>query len=600
MAIKELEQGLGFIKRGYNTVEAAAAASTGNGKGKVVFDTTHKIICVGGVAFGGNITDATFNESILTITKATGDPVVINFSDIASASRMMEVFQDFADLMGLDSQNGLDYSGTNYLGGTQGAKSLKDADVILDSKIKEVADAIEGLDGTAGVATVNNGVVTIKRQVKQTDGKIATDSASGIDLAKVATTGDAEDVTFTPYAPTGLGSGDGIDATNVQDAIEQVVDEIIKNEQTTENAIEAIKNAAGLTNNLQYQPGQGTQYIDDATDISDALNKLDEALGQVAGGSVSDVQVGGTSIVGTAGVANIATDGTYNESTNKIATEETVSNAIEDLDSDATIATKSGKKITIKKKVVETNGEIGIETGSQSGIDFADVASTGNAEDVNYSAGSGTGMSATNVKGALDELAGKVANKAVTVEEAQTPTQGYIKSYNVKQGGTTVGTIDIPKDFLVTAAEVDTVTAADKEPGGKFENNPDFQVGDKYIDFTINVKSGTATDEHIYLNVKDLCDVYTAQQNATQVQLAIDANNVISATIVAGSIDTTELADSAVTTAKIADSVVSVSQTVPIIVANSSTATTLATVAGKEIKAKVALFWDEWESGDGQ
>lgn len=239
--IKTLEQGLGFIKRGYNSVEAAAAASTGNGKGKVVFDTTHKIICVGGVAFGGNITDATFANSVLTITKATGNPVEIDFSDIASASSMMQVFEDFAGLMGLDSNNQLDHSGTNYLGGTQGAESLRDADVILDSKIKEVADAIEGLDGTAGVATVNNGVVTIKRQVKQTDGEIATDSASGIDLAKVATTGDAEDVAFTPYTPTGLGSGDGIDATNVQDAIEQVVDEIIKNEQTTENAVEAIK-----------------------------------------------------------------------------------------------------------------------------------------------------------------------------------------------------------------------------------------------------------------------------------------------------------------------------------------------------------------------
>ena len=57
----------------------------------------------------------------------------------------------------------------------------------------------------------------------------------------------------------------------------------------------------------------------------------------------------------------------------------------------------------------------------------------------------------------------------------------------------------------------------------------------------------------IYINVKTLVDVYTAQASASQIQLAISATNEISATIVAGSVGTTELADSAITTVKIAD-----------------------------------------------
>ena len=108
------------------------------------------------------------------------------------------------------------------------------------------------------------------------------------------------------------------------------------------------------------------------------------------------------------------------------------------------------------------------------------------------------------------------------VKEA-TPDTGYFATYQL-YGQVGSGSaapisgsakINIPKDFLVKSAEVKTVTAADKEEGGIFYNNPDFAVGDKYIDFVVNVKEGTATDEHIYLNVKDLVDVYTGGDGIT-------------------------------------------------------------------------------------
>lgn len=117
------------------------------------------------------------------------------------------------------------------------------------------------------------------------------------------------------------------------------------------------------------------------------------------------------------------------------------------------------------------------------------------------------------------------------VKEA-TPDTGYFATYQL-YGATAGGTpapiagsqkINIPKDFLVKSGEVKTVTAADKASGGIFENDPNFQVGDKYIDFVVNVKDPTqVTDEHIYINVKDLVDVYTGGAG-----VSIDGNNAIS------------------------------------------------------------------------
>lgn len=108
-------------------------------------------------------------------------------------------------------------------------------------------------------------------------------------------------------------------------------------------------------------------------------------------------------------------------------------------------------------------------------------------------------------------------------------------TYTVKQGDTLVGTIDIPKDMVVTAGEVVT--------------NPAGQPAGTYIKLTLaNVK------DPLYINVGNLVDIYKAKANAAQVQVAIDsATREISASIVAGSIGATELADGAVTTAKIAD-----------------------------------------------
>ena len=143
----------------------------------------------------------------------------------------------------------------------------------------------------------------------------------------------------------------------------------------------------------------------------------------------------------------------------------------------------------------------------------------------------------TNLVGAVNEVKSAVDSAKTAGEVTVTTdstTKGYLKTYTIKQGGVEISKIDIPKDLVVTSGEV--VVDPDGQPAGT------------YIKLTI-----ANQETPIYINVKTLVDVYTAQASASQIQLAISATNEISATIVAGSVGTTELADSAITTVKIAD-----------------------------------------------
>ena len=131
---------------------------------------------------------------------------------------------------------------------------------------------------------------------------------------------------------------------------------------------------------------------------------------------------------------------------------------------------------------------------------------------------------------------------AVTLEEQQTAETGYSKTYVIKQGGTALSPkINIPKDFLVKSGSVKTCTTANVPVQG-------YVVGDKYIDFVINAKDSSATDEHLYILVSDLIDTYTADNTTLQV-----SNNQFS--IKNSGVDTTQLKDGAVTSDKIASAV---------------------------------------------
>ena len=137
------------------------------------------------------------------------------------------------------------------------------------------------------------------------------------------------------------------------------------------------------------------------------------------------------------------------------------------------------------------------------------------------------------IRNIIEEYISGGTDFTVTLEEAQTATTGYLKTYNFYQGDVStaaakttsfIGKIDIPKDFLVKSAAIRTVETADVPYSGAV-------VGDKYIDFVVNTKDASATDEHIYLPVNELVDAYTANNQTAEVTIAIDANNNITATI---------------------------------------------------------------------
>lgn len=192
----------------------------------------------------------------------------------------------------------------------------------------------------------------------------------------------------------------------------------------------------------------------------------------------------------------------------------------------------------VKDNIV-TIGEGGIVVDS--GIAVADVATKADVEAVDTKVGDVTKLNTTaktDVIGAINEIKSAISaggEAGVITIETETTTAGALKSYTVKQGGTTIGVIDIPKDMVVTEGSVVT--------------DPEGEESGTYIKLVI-----ANQEEPLLINVGKLVDIYKVKKNATQIQLAIDeSTREISATIVAGSVGSTELADDAVTTVKIAD-----------------------------------------------
>ena len=137
----------------------------------------------------------------------------------------------------------------------------------------------------------------------------------------------------------------------------------------------------------------------------------------------------------------------------------------------------------------------------------------------------GTKLTSTDVQAAVYELESAIetggTGSVVTVEKQETAESGYVATYVIKQGGEAVTgpKINIPKDYLVKSASIKTVTKADEPYSGA-------KVDDKYIDFVINVKEGSATDEHLYLPVNELVDAYLGDEETIHLDSATNTFSV--------------------------------------------------------------------------
>ena len=126
----------------------------------------------------------------------------------------------------------------------------------------------------------------------------------------------------------------------------------------------------------------------------------------------------------------------------------------------------------------------------------------------------------------------KAVDVKVELVEKSSANTGYLKTYQLKVNDIVQQTeIDIPKDLVVTSGSV---------VAGTWSNNA-FTESAQGTGKALKLGIANQADP-VYINVADLCDVYTPNNaNGAKVTIAIDANNGISASITAGSIEKADL-----------------------------------------------------------
>lgn len=264
----------------------------------------------------------------------------------------------------------------------------------------------------------------------------------------------------SPNLPSGTGSG----WTFIEDASSSE-----GSSAALQAEVDKIEIAVGLTEAGDYKKPTGTNYLNDTTSVMNALTTLDDAVNTV------DTKIDTT---------------------------------IDGLDSSVAATDADGNQYSVLTGITETDGKLTAKTE----VKLAAVAKTGAAADVTI-ADAGNKFNATNVEGALTELATSIetsnTGNAVTLSEAA-GSGDVLKVYTISQGGNTVGTINIPKDLVAVSGEI---------VNSDGNNNPG-----TFIKLTIQ------NGNPFYIDVASLIEYNTVDSTA-EVTLSQDANHKITATI---------------------------------------------------------------------
>ena len=124
---------------------------------------------------------------------------------------------------------------------------------------------------------------------------------------------------------------------------------------------------------------------------------------------------------------------------------------------------------------------------------------------------------------------GTIVVPDLKMEVKATPNDGYLKTYQFTYGTGTTFEIDIPKDLVVKSGEIIAVT--DDAPVSGLTNGT-------YLKLVIVNQT-----EPVYIDVKDLCDVYTGKTATDGVSVSVSASNEISATLVGKAVAESNLTD---------------------------------------------------------
>ena len=337
--------------------------------------------------------------------------------------------------------------------------------VNVESNI-DVTDSINSvidlLDGTANIAEQNGNTITLYKKVIENNGVISSDSEKiTLSFADVAFSGNAEDVIF---------NSDNFIATNVHDALEEIID------------------------NLGDTYTAGTNVT-----INPEDNSINVPLGLAYDSDNQKI---------------ILTQGTEDNATaiDSIDANEIIESAFDMLDGTATVAELNGNVVTLHKNVTEIDGVIQSDNDT---IVLSEVAYTGNAENVILNSDK---FIATNVHAALEEI---VDNLGDTYTAGTNVVIDEDNKINVPLGITYDSTnkkIHLTKGVNEDAEIIDTIDATDFIKDGMLkeaklveedgEGNPG-----KFIKLTWNTDAdpnddGT-TGDVVYINVTEFIDTYT-------------------------------------------------------------------------------------------
>ena len=120
-------------------------------------------------------------------------------------------------------------------------------------------------------------------------------------------------------------------------------------------------------------------------------------------------------------------------------------------------------------------------------------------------------------KAGSEATIGTIVVPNLKMEVKAAPNNGYLKTYQFTYGTGSAFEIDIPKDLVVESGEV--IVVADDSPVSGLTNGT-------YLKLVIANQT-----EPVYINVADLCDVYTGKAATDGISVTISASNEISAAL---------------------------------------------------------------------
>lgn len=240
-------------------------------------------------------------------------------------------------------------------------------------------------------------------------------------------------------------------AENVQDAITNAINRLNKQDTAVVGQyVSSVSEENGIiTVTRQELPsfGEKSNSGKAITAITQTNGLVDVQFGGVAAANVSVADEGNKF---TATNVEGALNELYTSLTGAIGTggtvEEQITNAINALDSSAT-STNNYFDVT----VAQEDGKITSLTVTNKDIASASLLGTTSDTKDNETAFGRIAKEVADRTAAIDALS---TSSTVTLESAEGTESGILKVYTIKQGGAEVGTINIPKDLVVTSGSV--------------------------------------------------------------------------------------------------------------------------------------------------